>query len=113
MSRLRAIRASGSGWTDGPRAMNLELAGKRVPVTGGSRGIGYAIARAFLEEGARVVIAARGSDALANAATRLADTSGEVHGITADTRDDDSVDALVGQVVERLGGLDIVVNAAA
>ena len=94
--------------------MDLELKGKRVLVTGGSRGIGRAIARALLDEGARLVIAARDHDAVLLAARDLAvATGGEVHGLAADTRDDASVDTLVARSVAALGGLDIVVNSAA
>lgn len=94
--------------------MDLELRGRRALVTGGSRGIGRAIARALLDEGVRVVIAARDADAVARAAAELArDSGGEVHGLTVDTRDDAAVDALVERAVAALGGLDIVVNSAA
>lgn len=94
--------------------MDLQLAGKRALVTGGSRGIGRAIARALLDEGVRVVIAARDAQVVGQAARELAEaTGGEAHGLTVDTRDDASVDALVAEAVARLGGLDIVVNAAA
>ncbi|PTQ12742.1 short-chain dehydrogenase [Sphingomonas oleivorans] len=94
--------------------MDLELRGKRALVTGGSRGIGRAIARALLDEGARVVIAARDGEAVTVAAKELAAATGsEVHGVTVDTREDASVDALVSAAIGLLGGLDIVVNAAA
>jgi NAD(P)-dependent dehydrogenase (short-subunit alcohol dehydrogenase family) len=93
--------------------MDLELAGKRAIVTGGSRGIGKAITRALLAEGVRVVISGRDA-AVATAAAELAEaTSGEVHALVADTRSDEAVDALVAGAVELLGGLDIVVNNAA
>jgi NAD(P)-dependent dehydrogenase (short-subunit alcohol dehydrogenase family) len=92
----------------------LELSGKRALVTGGSRGIGRAIARALLDEGAQVVIAARDHEAVQRTAGELAtETGGKVHGLTIDTREDASVDALVDAAVKTLGGLDIVVNAAA
>lgn len=94
--------------------MDLHLAGKRALVTGGSRGIGRAIARALLDEGARVVIAARDANAVERAVHDLAaEAGGEVHGLTVDTREDASVDALIEVSVAALGGLDIVVNAAA
>lgn len=94
--------------------MNLDLNSKRALVTGGSRGIGKVIARLLLEEGARVVIAARDPDAVADTTRALARTTGgEIHGLTVDTRDNASVDTLVQGTVAALGGLDIVVNAAA
>jgi NAD(P)-dependent dehydrogenase (short-subunit alcohol dehydrogenase family) len=93
---------------------DLGLQGKRALVTGGSRGIGKEIALALLEQGARVVVAARDGEVLAATVTDLATKTGnEVHGFTVDTRDDASVDALVTQAVAALGGLDIVVNSAA
>jgi len=94
--------------------MDLQLSGRKALVTGGSRGIGRAIAHALLEEGVRVVIAARDAETIARTVAELAAaTGGEVHGLTVDTRDDASVDALVDGAVQALGGLDIVVNSAA
>lgn len=94
--------------------MDLQLEGKRALVTGGSKGIGRAIARQLALEGADVVIAARSRDELAEAAAALAAESGrKVIGYTVDTGDDASVKALVAQAVAALGGLDILANAAA
>lgn len=94
--------------------MDLRLGGKRALITGGSRGIGRAIARALLDEGVRVVISGRDGDAAAAAARDLAaETGGEVHALVADTRDDAAIDALIAGAVAALGGLDIVVNNAA
>jgi NAD(P)-dependent dehydrogenase (short-subunit alcohol dehydrogenase family) len=94
--------------------MDLELTGKRALVSGGSRGIGLAIGRALAAEGADVALLARGAEAVERAAADLAGRSGRtVIGVVADTGDDDSVTAAVAQVVERLGGVDILVNAAA
>jgi NAD(P)-dependent dehydrogenase (short-subunit alcohol dehydrogenase family) len=94
--------------------MDLLLKGKRAVVTGGSRGIGKAIARALAEEGIEVVIAARGLEALQSAAAELTAATGvRVIPVTVDTGDDRSVNALIETAVQTLGGIDILVNNAA
>jgi NAD(P)-dependent dehydrogenase (short-subunit alcohol dehydrogenase family) len=94
--------------------MDLQLTGKRALVTGGSKGIGKAIARQLALEGVDVVISARGAEELAVSAEALAaETGRRIVGIVADTHDDAQVKALVAGAVEALGGLDILVNAAA
>jgi NAD(P)-dependent dehydrogenase (short-subunit alcohol dehydrogenase family) len=94
--------------------MDLLLKGKRAIVTGGSRGIGKAIARQLAEEGVDVVIAGRNLEALAATAAQLAsETGGRIVPISADTGDDASVAALVEAAVRELGGVDILVNNAA
>lgn len=93
---------------------DFKLTGKRVLVTGGSRGIGKAIARVFASEGAQVVIASRGRESLeASAAALEKETGRAVFPIVADTGNKASVDALVAQTVKRLGGIDILINNAA
>ena len=94
--------------------MDLELTGKRALITGGSRGIGLAIARQLAREGARIAIAARDPAALDAAAKALsAETGAEVLAFQVDTGDDASVKAMIAGAVAGLGGLDILVNAAA
>jgi NAD(P)-dependent dehydrogenase (short-subunit alcohol dehydrogenase family) len=94
--------------------MDLELHGKRALVTGGNRGIGLAIARQLALEGANVALAARDSDALEAAAEGLRRETGvEVVPIVVDTAKDASVKAMVETAVKALGGIDILVNAAA
>jgi len=94
--------------------VDLELHDKAAIVTGGSRGIGKAVARELLREGARVVIVARHAEALAATAAELAEESGgHVQPIVADTTDDSSVRRMVEQAVLDLGGVDILVNSAA
>ena len=89
--------------------MDLELTGKRVLLTGGSRGIGRAITKAFLDEGARVAICARDEAGLAAAATELSQF-GEVHHRSADIGVVGEPAALVDWAAETLGGLDVLVS---
>jgi NAD(P)-dependent dehydrogenase (short-subunit alcohol dehydrogenase family) len=94
--------------------VDLELTGRRALVTGGSRGIGLAVARALAAEGADVALVARHEEALARAAQEVADASGRrVIWAVADTGGDAAVRAMVATVTSQLGGIDILVNAAA
>jgi NAD(P)-dependent dehydrogenase (short-subunit alcohol dehydrogenase family) len=94
--------------------MDLELKGKTAIVTGGSRGIGKAIARELASEGVDVVIVARSAEALKQAADEIAEQTGQtIVPITADTGNDDSVKAMVAQAARALGHIDILVNCAA
>jgi len=94
--------------------MDFELAGKTALITGGSSGIGKAIARLLAQEGVDVAIAARTESRLVDAARELtADTGRRVVPIVADTRDTASVTSMVGQAVAKLGSVDILVNNAA
>ena len=83
-------------------------------MTGGSRGIGLAVAKALAAEGADVALLARDKAALEAARETVAAASGrQVLAVSADTGDDESVRAAVRAVAEGLGGVDILVNAAA
>ena len=88
--------------------MDLNLAGKSVLVTGGSKGIGLACARAFLDEGARVAICSRSQDHLDQALAILPGATG----FAADLTDPEAAAAMVEAVEARLGPLDILVNSA-
>lgn len=92
--------------------MNIDLSNKRVIVTGGSRGIGRAIARAFAAEGARVAICAR-TDADVQATGReLAETAHAVLARAVDVTDTAAVKAFVDEVAQAWGGVDVLVNNA-
>jgi len=94
--------------------MDLELAGKKAIVTGGSRGIGKQIARVLAQEGVDVAIAARDPERLeATAADLVAETGRTIVPITVDTSDDESVKRMVKKAAEALGGVDILINGAA
>jgi NAD(P)-dependent dehydrogenase (short-subunit alcohol dehydrogenase family) len=94
--------------------MDLELAGKAAIVTGGSRGIGKAIARELAREGVDVAIVARSGADLQQTAAELAEETGRrIVPIQADTADDASVKAMVEQAAKQLGHIDILVNCAA
>ena len=94
--------------------MDLELKGKTAIVTGGSRGIGKAIAREFGREGVDVALVSRGREALEETADELGrETGAKYVVVTADTSDDGSVRDMVQEAARELGHLDILVNGAA
>jgi NAD(P)-dependent dehydrogenase (short-subunit alcohol dehydrogenase family) len=94
--------------------MDLELTGKRALVTGGSRGIGKAIALHLAQEGVDVAIAARTLAPLETTAREIAAATGrKIVPIVADMGDDAAVESLVTKAVQALGGIDILVNDAA
>jgi 3-oxoacyl-[acyl-carrier protein] reductase len=90
--------------------VDLGLAGKVAIVTGSSRGIGRGIALRLAEEGANVVLCARGGDEL-DAAVRSITGPGRAIGIVADVATPAGAAAVVAAAVEQLGGVDIVVNS--
>ena len=89
--------------------MDLQLEGCVVLVTGASRGLGAAMALALAREGATVVAAARSKDSLAEVA---AQGGGRISAVTVDMRDEESVQALVPEVLARHGRIDGLVNNA-
>ena len=94
--------------------MDLQLDGKKAIVTGGSMGIGKAVARELTREGVDVAIAARTPEVLEASANELSDDAGRrVVPIVVDTGSDESVKAMVQRAVETLGTVDILVNCAA
>ncbi len=93
--------------------MDLGLAGKVAIVTGGSRGLGFASARALVAEGAHVVICGRTPSTLDAAVAQLADVSGDaarVLAVEADVSREKDLRRLVDETVARFGGVDVLVN---
>ena len=87
------------------------LAGRVAAITGGAQGLGFAIAKEFVAEGARVVLADLDLDATANAARQLGDTS-VAAAVRCDVTSNEQVEVLVADVVAQFGRLDIMVNNA-
>jgi 3-oxoacyl-[acyl-carrier protein] reductase len=85
--------------------MDLSLAGKVAIVTGGSRGLGLAAAKALVDEGARVVICARGEEQLQQAATQLGAT-----GVAADVSTAAGVGKVIDATLSAHGRIDVLVN---
>ena len=97
----------------------MSLAGKTIFISGGSRGIGLAIALRAARDGANVTIAAKTAEphpklpgTIYTAAGEIEAAGGQALPVVCDIRDEAQVDAAVAQTVERFGGLDICINNA-
>jgi NAD(P)-dependent dehydrogenase (short-subunit alcohol dehydrogenase family) len=95
-----------------PGAAKIDLAGKRILLTGASSGIGEAAAEQFARAGATVVAVARRQDLLDELVGRITESGGNATAIACDLSDLDAVDAVVADVEQRLGGVDILINNA-
>ncbi len=90
----------------------FSLKGKNAVVLGGAGGLGEAIVEGLSQYGAKIVIASRKLDALETVAADIAaKTGGEIKAMTVDVTDERSMAKLVGDVVEKFGTIDILVNA--
>ena len=92
--------------------MDLGLRGRTAIVTGGSKGLGRAIADELAREGCDVAICARHGDEVAKAAEELRAHATTVYGQVCDVTDPDQVQSFVSRCAEELGGIDILVNNA-
>jgi 3-oxoacyl-[acyl-carrier protein] reductase len=89
--------------------MKLDLEGRRAIVTGGSKGLGLAIAQELVGEGAHVAICSRSEDEVRAAAAQL---GGKVYAQRADVTDPEQIRDFVARAAEALGGIDALVNNA-
>ena len=92
--------------------MKLGLEGRRAIVTGGSKGLGAAIANELASEGARVAICSRSEDELLAAAEELRSSGAVVYAQRADVTDPEQVRDFVARSAQELGGIDFLVNNA-
>ena len=99
---------------DGDKLRDLfDMSGRVVVVTGGTRGIGLALAEGYVAAGARVVVASRKAEACEKAAAPLRSLGGEALGVPTHLGSLDDLDALVERTLDAFGGIDVVVNNAA
>jgi NAD(P)-dependent dehydrogenase (short-subunit alcohol dehydrogenase family) len=90
----------------------MEIRGSATLVTGGSRGLGLALGRRLAAAGARLVLVARGGDALAEAVRAIRAEGGEAHGVVADVADKEAVHRIAGQAAALVGPIEIAVHNA-
>ncbi len=90
----------------------FSLYGKTALITGGSRGLGFEIAKQLVQAGVRVALCARDLEELKHAEAKLKSMGGDVFILPADISDRDAVESIVHSVTDRFGSLDILVNNA-
>ncbi|WP_165066355.1 SDR family NAD(P)-dependent oxidoreductase [Paludisphaera rhizosphaerae] len=117
VNKALAIAAAGAGAAIAARAFvrnrrMIHLDGRTVLITGGSRGLGLVLGREFAAQGARVALCARDADELGRARADLASRGAEVESFVCDVTDQEQVERLVGDVLERFGRIDVLVNNA-
>jgi 3-oxoacyl-[acyl-carrier protein] reductase len=92
--------------------MDLRLQGKRTLVTGSSKGIGEAIARAFASEGAIAIIHGRDREKAERVVFDIIAQGGQAHVVVGDLTDDNAVEQLIAESIKMVGAIDILVNNA-
>src|ERR1700755_3646247 len=107
----------GGAWT--PQRADVTLAGKTIFISGGSRGIGLAIAMRAARDGANVAIAAKTAEphpslpgTIYTAARQIEDVGGRALPLVCDIREEEQVEAAVSATVKRFSGIDICLNNA-
>jgi 3-oxoacyl-[acyl-carrier protein] reductase len=90
----------------------MKLKGKVAVITGGAQGIGYATARKFLDEGAAVALVDQSTEALQSARSSLKMNGEIIETFTVDVTRRDQLDEMVGQLRDRFGRVDVLVNNA-
>lgn len=110
---LARLKRLVEGTPEGNPISERELAGQRVLITGGSSGIGLAVAEALVREGAEVALLARNELGLTAAKRKLAEYGADAVTIAADVTDREALTAAVEQAADELGGIDVLVTAAA
>jgi NAD(P)-dependent dehydrogenase (short-subunit alcohol dehydrogenase family)/uncharacterized protein YndB with AHSA1/START domain len=110
---LARLKRLVEGIPEGNPIGEREIAGQRVLVTGGSSGIGLAIAEALVRDGAEVALLARNEVGLAAAKRKLAEYGAEAVTVPADVTDREALTAAVDRAATELGGLDVLVTSAA
>lgn len=92
--------------------MKVDLAGRVALVTGGANGIGFAISRLLAENGAAVAVVDREAGRAEEAAAELSEAGGRCIAVPGDVTDAERMQAVVAEVVQRLGGLHLLINNA-
>lgn len=110
LAGIGAAALAGAVWRRRRHLISFE--GRVVLITGGSRGLGFALAKEFAARGARVVICGRNASSLQEAARELSAAGTDIMTVQCDISNLPEVESLIGQATDRFGGVDVLVNNA-